>query len=72
MFDDSSSNAISLQILFVDAALVPLIEEIAPDIDKTVEKFIILGHKKEMKTSLKRIFFYENLMSQGDGEIESL
>ncbi len=56
------------KVLFVDATLVPLLEQIAAKLE-TVEKYIIFNAPKDFKTTLLNTMHYEDLI---EGQLESI
>lgn len=52
------------RVVFVDVTLLPLLEKIASQLS-TVEKFVVIGASKDLKTSLPHIMHYEDLLVEG-------
>jgi len=50
------------RVIFVDASLVAVLEKIAPQL-ASVEKYVLIGAPRNLKTTLSPVFHYEDLLA---------
>lgn len=53
------------KVVFVDGALLPLYEQLAAD-SSSVQAHVLFNVDRDVQTSLKNIYFYEDLIEKGD------